>query len=256
MTSETVAVAVANRPTQFAPYHKWDRNFFLTCVVLIWFGILNGFVPEIIQHFAKNKPPYPLIIHVHAVAFVGWLVVLTIQTLLIRRGRHDLHKRLGFAAMGLASIMVVVGPATAFYMQRYHWGTPESDPAFLAVQLTDILAFAGLASAAFALRGDPSAHKRLIILATLYISDAGFARFLGDGVHAFAGDGFFPFMMEAYLANDLLVLGLGAYDLGTRKRLHPAYVAGVAWTAVLQLTATFLYRAPFFLPVAKHLIGH
>ncbi len=251
-----VTDAAPNRPARFAPYHRWDRNFFLTYVLLIWFGILNGFVPEIIQHVAKNKPPYPVIIHVHAVAFVGWLVVLTIQTLLIRGSRHDLHRTLGFAAMGLAAIMVVVGPATAFYMQRYHWGTPESDPPFIAVQLTDILAFAGLAGAAFARRGDPSAHKRLVILATLYISDAGFARFLGDGVHAIAGDGFFPFMAGAYLANDLLVLGMGVYDLVSRGRLHPAYVAGVAWTAALQLTAAFLYRAPFFLPLAKHLIGH
>ena len=209
---------------RFAPYHKWDRNFFLTYVVLIWFGVLNGFVPEIVKHIAKNKPNYPFIIHVHAIAFVGWLVVLTIQTLLIRRSRHDLHRKLGVAAMGLAAVMVVVGPATAIYMQRYHWGTPESDPAFLAIQLTDILAFAGLAGAAFLLRGNSPAHKRLVILATLYISDAGFARFLGDGVHAFAGDGFLPFMLEAYLANDFLVLGLGAYDLVTRKRLHPAYI--------------------------------
>ena len=137
---------------RFAPFHRWDRNFLLAVVVLIWFGILNGFVPEILQHIAKNKPPYPVIIHIHAVAFVGWLVLLTVQVLLIRRSRHDLHRRLGSAAMGLAAAMVVVGPATAIYMQRYHWGTPESDPAFLAIQLTDILAFAGLASAAFALR--------------------------------------------------------------------------------------------------------
>jgi len=256
MTSDAMAGVAPNRPTQFAPYHRWDRNFFLAYVVLIWFGVLNGFVPEIVQHIAKNKPPYPVIVHIHAVVFVGWLVVLTIQTFLIRRNRRDLHRRLGFAAMGLAAIMVVVGPATAFYMQRYHWGTPESDPAFIAVQFTDILAFAGLAGAAFVLRDDASAHKRLIVLATLYISDAGFARFLGDGVHAIAGDGFFPFMAEAYLANDLLVLGMGAYDLVTRGRLQRAYVGGVAWSAAMQLTATFLYRAPFFLPVAKHLIGH
>jgi len=241
---------------RFAPYHKWDRNFFLTYVVLIWFGILNGFVPEILEHVAKNKPPYPFIIHVHALAFVGWLVVLTVQTLLIRRSRHDLHKKLGLAAMALAAIMIVVGPATAFYMQRYHWGTPESDPAFIAIQLGDIIGFTGLAGAAFLLRGNSPAHKRLILMATLYISDAGFARFLGGPLHGILGDGFFPYMAESFLANDLLILGMGAYDLVTRKRLHPAYVAGVVWCFGLQLTETFLYRAPFFLPFAKHLIGH
>ncbi len=240
---------------QFAPYHKWDRNFFLLLVVLIWFGILNGFVPEIVSAVEKHKP-FPLIVHVHAVAFVGWLVLLTVQVLLIRRGRHEIHRKLGAWGAALAGIMVVLGPATAIYMQRYHFGTSDSDPAFLAVQLTDILAFAGLVLFAIALRRESAAHKRLILLATLYISDAGFARFLGDGVHGLLGDGFFPFMAGAYLANDLLVLALGAYDLITRRRLHPAYVAGAVWTLCMQFTATFLYRSAFFKPVALTLIGH
>ena len=253
MTSEAIAPP---RQAPFPPYAKSDRNFFLTYVILIWFGILNGFVPEIVRHVASNKPPYPLIIHVHAIAFVGWLVVLTTQIVLIRRNRHDLHRKLGLAAIALAAAMIVIGPATAVYMQRYHWGTPESDPAFLAIQLTDILAFAGLAGSAFLLRADSPAHKRLIILATLYISDAGFARFLGDGVHSLLGDGFFPFMAEAYLANDLLALGTGGYDLATRRRLHPAYLWGLAWTFGLQATASFLYHQPWMKTVATHLIGH
>lgn len=111
---------IAPRPrSPFAAWHKWDRNFFLTYVVLLWFGILGGFVPEIVQHVARHKPPFPLIVHVHGVVFVGWLVLLTTQVLLIRRRRADLHRKLGIAAMGLAALMVIVGPATAFYMQRY-----------------------------------------------------------------------------------------------------------------------------------------
>src|SRR3954471_1890754 len=248
---------VAPRPrAPFAPYHKWDRNFFAFYVALLWCGILGGFVPEIVQHVAQHKPPFPLIVHVHAVVFLGWLVLLTAQVVLIRRRRADLHRKLGIAAMMLAAAMVVVGPATAFYMQRYHWGTPDSDPPFLAIQLTDVIAFAGLASAAFALRNDSPAHKRLILLATLYISDAGFARIFGGGMHGLLGDGFWPFLGEAYFANDLLILSIGAYDLVTRKRPLPAYVAGVAWIFALELTGSFLYHSPAWKPVALALIGH
>src|SRR6202012_6103207 len=106
-----------------------------------------------------------------------WLVLLTVQLLLIRGNRHDIHRKLGIWGAALAAIMIVLGPATAIYMQRYHFGTPEGDPSFLAVQLTDILGFAGLVSFAIARRRESAAHKRLILLATLYISDAGFARF-------------------------------------------------------------------------------
>jgi uncharacterized membrane protein len=251
------AARIAPRPrAPFAPYHRGDRNFFALYVALLWLGILGGFLPEIVQHVAQQKPPFPLVVHVHAVVFLSWLVLLTTQVVLIRRRRADLHRKLGIAAMALAALMVIVGPATAFYMQRYHWGTPESDPPFLAIQLTDIIAFAGLATAAFALRADSPAHKRLILLATLYISDAGFARLFGGGVHGVLGDGVWPFLAEAYLANDVLILGMGAYDLATRKRLHPAYIAGVAWVFALQLTASFLYHSPLWKPVALRLIGH
>jgi hypothetical protein len=213
-------------------------------------------VPEIVSHIEQHKPAFPLIVHVHGVVFIGWLVVLTAQVLFIRRRRVDLHRMLGVAAMALAALMVVIGPATAFYMQRYHWGTPDSDPPFLAIQLTDILSFAVLVSAAFALRNNSPAHKRLILLATLYISDAGFARLFGDGVHGLLGNGFWPFLAEAYLANNVLALGIGAYDLITRKQLHPAYVVGLAWTFALQLTASALYHAPGWKSIALALIGH
>jgi len=256
MAIEATAGLAPKQSRPFAPYCKSDRNFFLIYVVLLWLGILGGFVPEIIGHLAKHKPPFPLIVHVHAVVFVGWLVLLTTQVLLIRRKRADLHRRLGLAAMALAALMVVVGPATAIMMQRYHWGTAESDPPFLAIQMTDILAFAGLATAAFALRNNASAHKRLILLATLYISDAGFARLFGDGVHGLLGDGYWPFLAEAYLANDVLAVGIGVYDRVTRGRLQPAYVLGLTWTFALQLIASALYHAPAWKPVALTLIGH
>jgi uncharacterized membrane protein YozB (DUF420 family) len=256
MTMEAIAGIAPRKRAPFAPYHKWDRNFFLTYVALLWLGILGGFVPEIVAHVAKHKPPFPLIIHLHAVTFVGWLAVLTAQVLLIRRRRAGLHRKVGTAAMWLAGLMVVVGPTTAIYMQRYHWGTPESDPPFLAIQLTDILAFAVLASAAFVLRNDSAAHKRLILLATLYISDAGFARLFGDGVHGLLGSGFWPLFATLYLANDLLIAGMGAYDLATRKRLHPAYAAGVAFIFALQITAVFLDRSTAWKPIALLLIGH
>lgn len=254
MASETVSGATVPAGG-FAPQHRLDRNFFLIYVLLIWFGVLNGFVPEIVAHINSTAPAYPLILHIHAVTFVGWLVLITVQVLFIRRSRHDLHRALGVAGMVLAAAMVAIGPLTAFAMQRYHWGTPDSDPAFLAIQLTDIVIFAGLAGAAFALRGDPSAHKRLILLATLHISNAGFARFLGGSLRALLGGGFLSHVFADNPAN-ALVLGLGLYDLVTRRRLHPVYLPALAWIAAFQALAAYLYHAPWWKAVALRMIGH
>src|ERR1043165_2649665 len=101
MTVEA-ATGLTPKPSRpFTPYVKSDRNFFLTYVVLIWLGILGGFVPEIVSGIVHHKPPFPLIAHVHGVVFVGWLVLLTTQVLLIRRSRADVHRKLGTAAMVL-----------------------------------------------------------------------------------------------------------------------------------------------------------
>lgn len=263
--SETSLRIQGREVRRFAPNHPWDRNFFLLWVGLIWLGLAMGFGPQIAQHFEMHAAPYPIIVHIHAAAFVGWVILLTVQILLIRSRRLDLHRRLGVFGAALAGAMILIGPATALIVHRLSFGQPGDNPAFLSVQLTDILAFAGLIAAALLWRHNPSAHKRLVLLATLYISDAGFARWLGlAGPHPL----FYPWLTHLgptsllalvvglYLGNDILVIGLGAYDWITRGRLHPAYVAGVAWTAALQLTAVSLLTSPVWKPIALELIGH
>ena len=240
----------------FASDHKWDRNFFLLWVGLVWFGIIAGFGGDIVRHVQSHEAHYPLIVHVHAAVFVGWLVLFTVQIWLIRSRRHDIHKKLGIGLLCLAAVMIVIGPATAWVVQRQEFGTPDSDPSFVAIQFSDIVAFTGLVSAGFLSRDRPSMHKRLMLLATLYISDAGFARFLFGPVTHMLGHGYLATVIGFYGATDLLVLGLGAYDLITRKRLHPAYIAGAIWVFANQLTAVYLLQLPAWKPIATHLIGH
>ena len=67
--------------------HPWDRYAFPGFVALIWFVILMGFVPDIIHKFRRQGFNYPLAVHIHAAVYVSWLVLLTVQTVLIGRGR-------------------------------------------------------------------------------------------------------------------------------------------------------------------------
>ncbi len=34
-----------------APHHRWDRDFFIAYVVLIWISIVMGFGSDMIHHF-------------------------------------------------------------------------------------------------------------------------------------------------------------------------------------------------------------
>ncbi len=239
----------------FDPQHRWDRNAFLAFAALAWVGILMGFGGDIVHHVQAHEPAYPLIVHFHAAVFVAWPVLFTTQVLLIRNKRWEIHRRLGFAAIGLAGLMAVIGPATAITADALQFARTGEAPTFLAIQFTDIIAFAGLVAAGIALRDQPSAHKRLMLLATLYVSDAGFARWQGALVHQLMGEGPASFFTGLYLGDDLLILALGAYDLVTRGRLHPAYLAGLAWVALNELTAVAVFNLPAWKPISLALIG-
>jgi hypothetical protein len=254
MTTADAGFARVSAP--FRPFHKWDRNFFLLMVVLIWAGVASGFGLDTLRHFRSGEPPYPLIIHFHAVAYVGWLVLLAAQVLLIRNARQDVHRKLGLAMTGLAVFMVVIGVAATLIVEAARFGTPRSDPPFLAIPLVSVFSFAVLAAAAIALRKDSPAHKRLILLATLSISSAGFARLLRPAVFAAMGHTNTAFFLAIFLGPDVLILAMAGYDLYTRRKLHPAFIAGTAWIAMAQTLTAGLYLSPWWHAMALRLIGH
>ena len=233
-----------------------DRNAFLAFTAMVWIAVLSGFGTDSLHHVLKYGLDYPLIVHFHAVAFVGFLLLFTVQVALIRNDRADIHRRLGVAGAALGCVMLVLGPATAVVVDAGRYAAKGTTPEFLAVQFTDILAFGTLAGTGLLLRGVPSAHKRLMMLALIYISDAGFARLLNRIASAPLGDGFWGDMVGLYLGSDLLVLGLGAYDLVTRRSLHPAYILGAIWMIALQLTARAGLYSPAWKAFSLHLIGH
>jgi hypothetical protein len=233
-----------------------DRNAFLFFTSMVWVGVLSGFGTDSFSHVSQHGLDYPLIVHFHAVAFVSWLVLFTTQVLLIRSRRADLHRRLGVAGAVLAGVMVFLGPATALVYDAHEYAVSGTTPEFLAVQFTDILAFATLTGSGLLLRRNSPAHKRLMMLGLIYISDAGFARFLNALVAAPLGQTFWGTMVALYGGGDVLMLGLGAYDLATRRKLHPAYMTGVAVALTLQVTAIMLLASPGWKAITLHLIGH
>jgi hypothetical protein len=233
-----------SRGGAFPPNHPWDRNFFLIYVGLVWLGIVMGFGPEIVKHVQTHAAPFPLIVHFHAAVFMGWLALFSAQVLLIRTKRLEVHRKLGFAMIGLAAVMLVLGPATALIADHGKIGTPDADPGFLAIQFTDIAAFVGLLSAAVAFRNNAPVHKRLILMSTVYITDAGFARWLGGPVHGLLGDTPFSGWASLYAGTAVLFLGIGFYDLLTRRRLHPAYLGGLVWVVGIEVIALSLDANP------------
>jgi hypothetical protein len=228
-----------------------DRTAFAVWVAIIWVGMIAGFGLDF-PHFLREQPPPPLIVHVHAVVFVGWLVLLSTQIILVLKSRVALHRRMGLVGAALAVVMTVLGPTTALTVQARIANLPYADPQFLAINLMDILGFAVLASVGIALRHRPAAHKRLMILATVSLADPGFGRLSGALIPE--PTTFWAWFAYAFYGNILVITAMTGWDLWRRGRLHPAFIAGAGLLLAGEIYATALYFDPTWKTIAAGLV--
>jgi hypothetical protein len=214
-----------------------DRRPFAVWLALLWLGVLAGFGLDM-SRFLHEVPPPPLIIHVHAVVFTGWMVLLTAQILLVLGDRVAVHRRLGWVTAGWACVMAVLGP-WASLAAKGPVPTGPGSPQFLSIQLGGIAAFIVFVAWGITLRKNPAAHKRIMILATVALISAGYARvtqwFLPE-----------PQSMLAWFAlnyyGDVLILALMAgWDLW-RGRLMKQFALGAAGLLALECLNVFLYQ--------------
>src|SRR5579863_8620223 len=177
-----------------------DRVPYAVWLGILWVGMIAGFGLDI-PRFLHSKPPAPLIVHVHAVVFTVWMFLLTAQVLLVLGGRVTLHRKLGVFAVGWACLMAVMGPAAfiAIVAQAAKLHGPFPYP-FISVHVVDIGGFLVLLACGIALRKNPAAHKRMMILSTVALADPGFSRFYG---HFFTKDptSVFPWFLSVFYGN-------------------------------------------------------
>ena len=242
-------------PPRFAFRHRWDAYAFPTFVLLIWIAVLMGFGPEVVDQVRTHSFDYPFLTHIHAVVFLGWLVLLTIQTGLIRLHNVQLHRRLGIAAAFMVPLMVALGLTAAASMFRRFYA-PDFLPLTLSLRIADMVSFGGAAAAGLVLRKrDPSAHKRLMLLATFCLTAAGFGRWWGDWMKARFGTGFLGRWAFDYPGVLILILLLAGYDLLTRRRFNRPYMIAASAVVVTQLVGVFVRDLPGWKPIAIMLIG-
>ncbi len=214
--------------------HVGARSLFFTGMAsVILLTVLAAFSGTYYLRAFSAKPPFSALVHVHAFAFTLWVLLFFAQTTLIAVERADLHRRLGKAGAVLAGVMIVRGYAVAVGGARHGRGAGGPFPdalAFLVVPLADITLFAGFVTAALYYRRQREMHQRLMLLANIgglmwpAITRLPYVR------------GRFP-LMFGLLA--LFVLAGPAYELATRRRVHPVFL----WGGLLILVSLPLRRA-------------
>jgi hypothetical protein len=199
-----------------------DRIFFtgmaVTAAASVFLGFARTFYLK--PYFPGIGPSLTPLLVFHGLIFTSWIVLFVVQTVLVAAHRTSVHRGLGWVGAALAALMVIVGALTGIIRARVG-ETPATLPqlAFLTVPLGDVFVFGCLVGASVYFRRRLDVHKRLMMIATLAVLPAAFARW----PFAFAQR---QDLLVAFGLADLLVVLVLVYDIATRGRPHVATICG------------------------------
>jgi hypothetical protein len=209
--------------------------------------VFIGFARSYYLKGAFGAPALSALVHAHGLVMTLWFVLFVVQARLVAARRIDLHRRLGIAGATVAALVFVVGVSTAINAAARGVSPGPPPLVFLVVPLGDMLVFATLAGAGLLLRRRGDHHKRLMLLASVGMLTAAFARIPLDLVKA----GGLPLF---FALNDLLVLACVGYDTVKNRRLHPAFGWGALLIVVSQPLRLLLAGTAGWLQFASWLI--
>lgn len=224
----------------------------MIAVLLAGFGRSFFFLPLFgtAPQTAATEP----IFYLHGAVFASWFVLLVAQVVLVKRRNVRLHRRLGFAGLGLTAVIVVLGvyaslvaanrPPSGFI------GVPFPPQQFLIVPISDLVFFAAFVALAYVARTDRASHKRYMLLGSLALLEAAMVRipltFGWDGLN-----------FELYLTLSILAVML-AWEIATQRRPHlVTLIGGGAWIAFMYVrlplgeTAAWQALAGWAMPLVR-----
>ena len=238
----------------FVAWHRFDSNFFLAFVACSWIAIAFGFAPAVKTRFLGTpnyEAPWALVIHVWS--FVAWMTILTLQIGLIRFRRQDLHRVLGPMILALIPVMAISAIATEVHSERFYAAKDAEEYRFFIIPLTTVALFTITACGAFLLRGNPPAHKRMILLATSVILSAATFRWWGATIYkAFGYD---AWLMSVWLGPTLLILSAALYDKLTRGQVHKVLAIGVPLYLIAFAASITIYWSDWWFVLARRVLA-
>jgi hypothetical protein len=196
--------------------------------------IVSGFSRTVNNNLFHANPPRPLLLWMHGAAFSTWLVFFISQSALVRVHKVSVHRFLGWFGAALAATMVVLGCTIAVVMTRFDMTVlhQKGVDSFLSIPFWDMAVFGTCMALAILWRKKPEFHRRLVLIATCELVDAGIGRF--DFI--FNHNLFYPGL-------DLLIVAGMVRDLVVDGRIHKVYLCTLPIMIVGQAVTVYLWRA-------------
>ena len=249
--------------------HAIDRWIFV--ITAAWFIVvtLTGFIPDSVMKIGMvetgQRPPFPIVLHMHAVLMGSYLLLTLTQTVLMATGRTAQHIRLGIAAFLIAPALVIVGFVLAPTMYYETWRAWQAAPPAARAELQQVLSFKenilllqmriGILFPLFLAIGlrargvNAGLHKRMMLLAPAPALAAGIDRIT-----------WLPTTMPvSNIGADLWILVAIApmflWDVFRNRRVHEAYLVWFAIWLPFAVLVNMLWDSPWWHATAKHMLG-
>lgn len=245
----TIAASPADRKAS-------ERKFYSRMALFLVFVVLLGFGPSFylrnaVPSYPRPNPTLPSAVILHGLVFTLWMAVIVTQTQLIAARKHEIHMRLGKAAMLLAILMIPVMYLTAVWQVVRANQPPFTDPlTWTIVPLGVIAPFAVLVWSGWAKRRDVQSHKRLMLSAAILVVMGPAISRLPIAPPTLGG---FTFTLLLGLA---LFIPLFLWDRRTVGKIHAATKLGFAMGALsVAIPMAVLWSGANWASFARHLPG-
>jgi hypothetical protein len=233
-------------PRPYSAPAAFLRQYFYFCMsLLIAVVAVYGFSQTIGQNLLHASPLPPFVLTIHAIVFPGWILFFILQSALVRTRNVPLHRTLGWFGLALGIGILVLGYITATVMDRFFLQQHKMEtPAFLIIQLMDLVSFAIPFALAIYWRRRPEYHRRLILIASCGLTDAAFGRFPQ-----------LPLALSPGGVDALILLGI-LRDLIVDRRIHKVYLYAFPLLLLFQIFCmqTYLHTSPWWVHIATALL--
>jgi len=228
---------------------RGETRFFFIMACVLAATILAGFILNIVTGLSNFDVPW--LVHVHALVMVSWVGLYLAQNMLVFTGDIALHRRLGWGAVVLVPVVVVMGLQITSWPLRTRGGPPFfGQNEFLFSNPVMLFTFAGTAAWAIAVRRDTRWHRRLMFCAMAMLTGPSVGRLVPAAF-------LIPYAWEltAILPAVLFpVIGM----LADKRRygvVHPAWLWGVGVMLALQVLSALVASSPWGTSVTEQFLA-
>lgn len=240
-------------------------NIYIVIAFIFLITSIAAFAPTSISLITKIKtdqlPVPPLILHIHAASMILWLLLVCVQSILIKSKNYALHKKLGIASMILAPCILIsmfgIDITNIQGALQLHSASQKfliNSSGLLLIHVVSYLFFPLFYIwAILSRRKDSETHKRMMILATAVLMVPGIGRLIMFS-KVLPDFGLNP-IDARHLYMLVLITPAIIHEVYTRLLPHRSYLIGLGLLAVWIFSAHFIWGSNWWIEFVSKLYG-